>query len=107
MPANQMPPDLLATRVYVVGEVLVSLVTLVGGFGLVFYSADDAVKLVGAGAISAVTGVWFIRRQAEHSANNLRSLASDELGQLRDQQSAQQASIEALVSLLARQRRDP
>lgn len=94
--------DTFATRVYVVGEVLVSLIVLLGGFWLVFFSGEESVKLVGSGAITGATTFWFSRRQAEQSNNALAHVANGKLQHLVDQYEAQQASIQALVSVAAR-----
>jgi hypothetical protein len=93
--------DVFATRVYVVGEVVVSLVVLVGGFLLVFYSPDQAVQLVGSGAVSAATVFWFQRRANEHSTNGLRELTQASLAELHEQQAAQRSSITALMQTVA------
>jgi hypothetical protein len=94
--------DHFATRVYVVGEVLVSLVVLVGGFLLVFYSPEQAAQLVGAGALGSATAFWFQRRSSEQSNNTTKEVLSQTMVQLHEQQEAQRSSIEAIVATLPR-----
>lgn len=86
---------------YVVGEVLVSLLVLSGGFALVYYSADQAVQLVGSGAISAATVFWFQRRSTEQSNNSVRSVTEASLYELHEQQRAQRDSISAMLQVLS------
>ena len=94
--------DSFATRVYVIGEVLISLAALGGGAAMVFYGADDAVQLVGSGMVSGVIGVWFARRQGEQSNNALSQLANGKLSQVLEQTLEQQKRTEQLALMVAR-----
>lgn len=98
-----------ATNIYVVGEVLISVIALVGALAVLFFSGDQDVKLTASGLLSAITVFWFSRRAAEQSNNNLTMLANGKLTQLLEAQSmiasnqqAQVARTDGLVSLMAR-----
>lgn len=102
-----MPPTLSTTSlIYVVGEVVISILAMVGGFVLVFYSEQSDVKLVGSGVLSAVTALWFARRQGEQSNNALQSLANGKLSQLLEHQAQQQVRTDALVTMMAHMKRE-
>ena len=89
------------TKVYVVGEVLISVIALLGALGMLFYGGDQGAKLAASGLLSAVTVFWFQRRQAEQANNNMAMLADGKLTQLLEAQQAQQVRSDALVTLLA------
>jgi len=89
------------TRVYVVGEVLISVISLVGALMVLFYSSDQGVKLAASGILSAVTVFWFQRRQSEQSNNSLATLANGKLTQLLNSQQQLQSRTDGLVTLMA------
>jgi hypothetical protein len=103
--------DSFATRVYVVGEVLISVIALVGSLVVLFFSTDQGVKLATSGLLTGVTVFWFQRRQTEQSNNSLvqsnnamATLANGKLTQLLDSQQQLQARADGLVTLLAQLR---
>lgn len=97
--------DDFATRVYVVGEVLISVLALAGALAVLFFSTDQGVKLAASGLLSAVTVFWFQRRGSEQSNNNLATLANGKLSQLLNSQAQLQARTDGLVTLIASTRR--
>jgi hypothetical protein len=112
-PRSASPADLSPARmvnptslIYVVGEVVISVLALVGGFLMVFYSPEESVKLVGSGVLSAVTALWFTRRQGEQSNNALSAVADGKLTRVLDQLADQKREHDALVTLLVRPRRE-
>jgi hypothetical protein len=94
-------PDTFATRVYVIGEVTVSIVALAGSMAVLFYSADEGVKLTASGVLSAIVVFWFSRRQAEQSNTALASIANGKLTELLDAQRQAVRNSDALVTLMA------
>jgi len=93
--------DVFATRVYVVGEVLVSLTALLGSMYLLVYGPDQSVKLVASGVISAVTVFWFQRRATEQASNQMAYLANGKLTEMLNNQSALTSRMDNVVSLAA------
>ena len=93
--------DAFASRAYVVGEILISLAALVGGSIMVFFGGAESTKLVGSGMVSAVTALWFARRQGEQSNNNLAMLANGKLTQVLESTQNQQRETQQLALLVA------
>lgn len=92
----------LASLVYVVGEVLISLAVIGGGFYLLSQPELDAsVKIAVGGFIGAASSHWFSRRQAEHSENALREVANGKLSALLEKQTAMEAAVLAHGQVLA------
>ena len=98
--------DAFATRVYVVGEVLISLAALGGGAAMVFWGPEESVKLVGSGMVSAVTALWFSRRQSEQAITTQAQLANGKLTQVLDAQVAQQQRTDQIMGLVAQANRE-
>ena len=93
--------DSFATRVYVVGEVLISLAALGGGAAMVFWGTDEAVRMVGSGMVSAVTALWFSRRQSEQAINSQAQLANGKLTQVLEDQREQRQRSDQMLQLYA------
>lgn len=84
--------DLFATRVYVIGELIISLLTLGLGVALVYFGAER-VELVGAGLVSAVTVFWFQRRASESSADKIQHISNGNLTSLRGEVAALKSDL--------------
>jgi len=93
--------ETFGTKVYVLGEVLISVIALLGALAVLFYSSDQGVKLAASGLLTGVTVFWFQRRQAEQSNNSLATLANGKLTQLLNSQEALHHRTDALVTLMA------
>jgi hypothetical protein len=90
-----------ATRAYVVGEVVITALALIGGFMLVYFGEPE-VKLVGAGLLPALLVFWFQRRAAESATAQLARMAEMSLMQTQAQgveSRAQQAASDAVAAL--------
>jgi hypothetical protein len=94
------PSESFATRAYVIGEILISVLGLSGSMLVLFYSTDEGVKLAASGLLSAIAVFWFQRRASEQSNNNLAMLADGKLSQLLQSQAQQQQRTDAVVSLM-------
>ena len=88
--------------IYVVGEVLISLAVIGGGFIILMQSGVDVdVKIAVGGFIGAATSHWFSRRQAEHSENALREIANGKLSSIMEKQQAMDAALAAHGQVLS------
>jgi len=91
--------DQFATRVYVVGEVLISLLALSVGAFMVIYSSALGPQMVGSGLVSAVTVFWFQRRSSEQANNAVITLANGKLSSLMEAQQQTAMRQQALLDL--------
>lgn len=88
-----------------VGEVVISLVVIGGGFAVLLHpSADESVRIAVAGFIGAAISFWFSRRQGEHSENALREVANGKLSALLDKQNALRDALDAHQAVLREER---
>lgn len=71
--------------IYVLGEVVISLLALGGSLFVLLTTSSHDVQLVAAGLISAVSVFWFQRRASEQSQNKLQEIADGNLKGLQAQ----------------------
>lgn len=83
------------SRAYVVGEIILSLVALVGAGGMLNFAISEQARTAAAGAISIVLVFWFSRRAAEQATNSVRESTNGQLAELR-------ATVNQLSALRAR-----
>lgn len=79
--------------VYVIGEVLISVIVLAGAYALLFLSEDQGVKVAASGMASAVLVFWFQRRAGESGQNAVTTLANGKIDSLSQRMGAIEAQL--------------
>lgn len=95
----QSQQDLFSRRVYVIGEVVISLVVLIGAGLLLYQSREPSVQNAASVGLGAVLAFWFQRRQGEQAVNAVSVIADGKLGTIADRQTSLEQSVNAHIAL--------
>lgn len=77
-----MPNDIWSTRAYVLGEILLSVIILVGGGLLLLYNPSPMIQALIIGLLPTVVVFWFSRRATEQATNKVAEISNGNLKNL-------------------------
>ncbi len=84
-----------ATNAYVIGEIVISVVGLVGAGALFILSTNPAATTLSSMLVSAVIVFWFSRRATEQATNKIQEISNGNLRALNDRIDALTAQLTA------------